>query len=69
MGLASFGPVCLNKTSPEYGNITTTPKLAWQNFPVLSKLSAGFAFDTTEDRKSRVFFDTDVNVPAMFEFV
>lgn len=36
---------------------------------MLSKLSAGLAFDTNEDRKSRVFFDTDVNVPAMFEYV
>ena len=68
MGIAAFGPVCLDKSSPQYGNITTTPKLAWQNFPVLSKLSEGFGFNTDE-RKNRVFFDTDVNVPAMFEYV
>jgi len=69
MGVAAFGPVCLDRSSPQYGSITTTPKLAWQNFPVLAKLSAGFAFDTSMERKSRVFFDTDVNVPAMFEYV
>lgn len=68
MGVAAFGPVCLDKTSSTYGYIMTTPKQAWQHFPVLTKLSEGFAFDT-EERRSRVFFDTDVNVPAMFEFV
>jgi len=36
---------------------------------VLAKLSAGFQFDTSEERKKLVFFDTDVNVPAMFEYV
>ena len=29
MGIAAFGPVCLDETSPQYGCITTTPKLAW----------------------------------------
>ena len=29
LGVASFGPVCLDRTSSEYGNITTTPTLAW----------------------------------------
>jgi fructokinase len=35
---------------------------------VLARLMAGFGFDT-EQRRGKVFFDTDVNVPAMFEFV
>ena len=68
MGVASFGPVCLDRTSPNYGNITTTPKQAWQHFPLLRKLNEGFGFDS-EERREKVFFDTDVNVPAMFEFV
>ena len=67
LGVASFGPVCLDKTSPQYGNITSTPKQAWQNFPVLTRLVQGLGFDM-EQRRQRVFFDTDVNVPAMFEF-
>lgn len=67
LGVASFGPVCLDQTSPAYGNITSTPKMAWQNFPVLTRLAKGLGFDS-EDRRKRVFFDTDVNVPAMFEF-
>lgn len=29
MGIAAFGPMCLDKTSKSYGNITTTPKIAW----------------------------------------
>lgn len=68
LGVASFGPICLDRNSPQYGNITSTPKQAWQNFPVLTRLIDGFGFDT-EERRAKVFFDTDVNVPAMFEFV
>ena len=68
LGIASFGPVCLDKSSPAYGNITTTPKIAWQNFPVLRTFSEGFGFNTDE-RRHRVFFDTDVNIPAMFEYI
>jgi len=26
VGIASFGPLCLDETSPDYGNITSTPK-------------------------------------------
>ena len=29
IGIASFGPICLNQKAKEYGCITTTPKLAW----------------------------------------
>lgn len=29
IGIACFGPICLDKTSEHYGCITTTPKLAW----------------------------------------
>lgn len=29
LGIAAFGPICLDKTSPKFGCITTTPKLAW----------------------------------------
>ncbi len=68
LGVASFGPICLDRTSSQYGSITSTPKQAWINFPVLEKFIKGFGFDT-DTRRNRVFFDTDVNVPAMFEFV
>ena len=29
LGIASFGPICLDKESPAYGSITSTPKLKW----------------------------------------
>jgi fructokinase len=36
IGIASFGPVCLNRSSEAYGSITSTPKLKWTNFPLLN---------------------------------
>jgi len=38
MGIASFGPICIDKTSPKYGFVTTTPKVKWQNFDLLNTL-------------------------------
>ena len=38
LGIGTFGPVDLKKESPSYGYITTTPKLAWQNHPLLPQL-------------------------------
>ena len=29
LGIAAFGPICLDKNDSQFGNITTTPKLAW----------------------------------------
>lgn len=29
MGVAAFGPLCLNKSSSAYGSVTSTPKVAW----------------------------------------
>ena len=29
MGVAAFGPLCLNTNSPQYGSVTSTPKVAW----------------------------------------
>ena len=34
LGIGSFGPLCLDKSAPNYGDITTTPKLAWANYPL-----------------------------------
>jgi len=35
IGVASFGPICLDKSSQQYGYITSTPKLNWTNFPMI----------------------------------
>ena len=59
LGVASFGPVDLHKDSPTYGSITTTPKLAWANYPILEKLLDG--------RDISAGFDTDVNAAAIAE--
>jgi fructokinase len=61
LGVASFGPVDLEKGSPTYGFITTTPKLAWKNTDILGPL--------LKVRKVPVIFDTDVNAPALAEYL
>lgn len=58
VGVASFGPVDLDKKSATYGYITTTPKPGWQNVNVLSYFSPLGA---------PLGFDTDVNAPALAE--
>ena len=35
LGIACFGPVELDRKSPVYGHITTTPKLAWRDFDIV----------------------------------
>ncbi len=59
MGIGSFGPVDLNKVSPTYGSITSSPKLAWRNFPLLDKFKSAFSFP--------IAFDTDVNAALVGE--
>lgn len=60
VGLASFGPVDLNKSSPTYGSITTTPKKGWQHFPILRRFEEHFELP--------VRFETDVNASAIGEY-
>lgn len=38
LGVAGFGPIDLHRASPTYGWITSTPKLAWRNYPFLQNL-------------------------------
>ena len=59
-GIASFGPIDLNKASPTYGYITTTPKVLWRQADVVGPLMEGLDCPFA--------FDTDVNAPAMSEF-
>ena len=59
LGIASFGPLDLDKSSPSYGCITSTPKIPWQNYPLLSSVCAG--------RKIPCAIDTDVNAAVLAE--
>lgn len=58
LGIASFGPLDLDTSSPTYGYITTTPKPGWQNCPLLSFF---------RPFRVPIGFDTDVNAPALAE--
>ncbi len=60
IGVACFGPVDLNPTSPTYGFITTTPKPGWANTNVAGLLRMALGVP--------VAFDTDVNGAALGEY-
>jgi fructokinase len=60
IGVASFGPIDPNPTSPSYGTITTTPKLHWQHTDVVGRLTSEFGVP--------IGWDTDVNGAALGEW-
>jgi len=59
LGIACFGPVCLDKSEPKYGFITSTPKLAWRDYNIVGAFK--------EALKVPVGFDTDVNGSCLGE--
>lgn len=59
LGVGSFGPLDLNPASPTYGSITSTPKLAWRDYPLLTNLLDG--------RDIPAGIDTDVNAAIIAE--
>ena len=59
LGIGCFGPVDLDKKSPTYGCITTTPKLAWRNYDIVGVCEKELGIP--------VGFDTDVNGSALGE--
>lgn len=59
LGIGCFGPVDLDKKSPTYGYITTTPKLAWKNYDIVGVCEKELGVP--------VGFDTDVNGSALGE--
>lgn len=59
LGIGCFGPIDPDRQSATYGYITSTPKLAWDNFNIVN------AFEKT--LKCPVGFDTDVNGSVLGE--
>lgn len=59
IGVGSFGPVDLDRSSKFYGFITSTPKLAWANYDIVGTLQKSL--------KLPIGFDTDVNASALGE--
>jgi fructokinase len=53
IGIGSFGPVDLDPSSPNYGRITSTPKVGWQDFDLAGTVQRAL--------EAPVNFDTDVN--------
>ncbi len=61
IGVGSFGPIDIHLDSATYGYITSTPKLAWQNFDFVGTLKQHFDLP--------VAWTTDVNAAAYGEYV
>ncbi len=59
LGIGCFGPLDLCPSSPTFGSITATPKLAWRNYPIRNAFM--------ESLRIPVELDTDVNGAALAE--
>lgn len=59
IGIGSFGPVNLDRSSPLYGHVTTTPKPGWSGYDVLGAMKKEFGVP--------IGWDTDVNAAAFGE--
>lgn len=59
IGIGSFGPIDLDRSSPAYGRVTTTPKPGWAGFDFVGYMKRFFPVP--------VGFDTDVNAAVFGE--
>lgn len=59
IGVGSFGPIDLNRTSARYGFIGLTPKAGWTGTDIVGPLAREF--------DCPIGFDTDVNAAALAE--
>jgi fructokinase len=60
IGIASFGPVCCDEHSSEYGRVLSTPKAGWAGSNLRAALAERFSV--------AVLIDTDVNAAARAEW-
>lgn len=61
IGVGSFGPIDINKSSATYGYIMETPKLAWKNYNFVGTMKKHFP-------NILIKWTTDVNVAAFGEY-
>ncbi|KRL97171.1 ROK family protein [Liquorilactobacillus satsumensis] len=61
IGVSSFGPIEIRKSSPKYGYITNTPKPGWKDTDFVNKLQASFPVP--------IAWTTDVNGSAYGEYI
>ena len=61
IGIGCFGPIDLDRRSPGYGTIMSSPKLSWRNFGIYRRFR--------EELGLPVGIDTDVNAAALGEAV
>jgi fructokinase len=59
IGIGAFGPLQLDRRSPQFGFITNTPKTAWRQFDLLGSVRRALQIP--------VVVDTDVNAAALAE--
>lgn len=59
IGIGSFGPIDLNRSSRSFGYITNTPKPGWQKTDLIGTIGRAL--------KVPIVFDTDTNVAALGE--
>ncbi len=59
LGVGCFGPLALKRGAPDYGHVTTTPKVGWANTDVIGPLAQALGVP--------VGFDTDVNGAVLGE--
>jgi fructokinase len=60
VGVGAFGPVEVNRASPRWGTITTTPKPGWRDTEVVAPLAGALGVP--------IALDTDVNAAAVGEW-
>lgn len=60
LGIASFGPLGLDRSRPDYGHITSTPKSGWAQVDLVGHLASRF--------RVPIGFDTDVAGAVLAEY-